>query len=176
MIKLLKTLLVVVAIVVMLLGVAKVAQALAGNYIYANGGGYYTRYGPSERWNTTNGEGFCGHISSSCSPNKMEYVLSTCPSTVNYAKWDNIDAAQWAIHYVFIPRVHATSQGAPYTLTYNGASSYHFTINQNAYYDQWVMTDPNDPWWYDIRNTWLDDSSCEQGQTQIGFDEIMIAY
>lgn len=38
------------------------------------------------------------------------------------------------------------------------------------------MTDPYDPWWYDIRNTWLDDSSCEQGQTRIGFDEIKIAY
>lgn len=57
MIKLLKTLLAVVAVAVLLLGVAKVALALSGTYVYANGGSYYTRYGPSERWNTTNGVG-----------------------------------------------------------------------------------------------------------------------
>ncbi len=171
-----KTLFMLVVVAVTLLSGVSVALALSGTYVYANGGSYYTRYGPSGNWYTTSNEGFCGHISSDCSPNNMEYTYPSCPSSVNYAQWDNIDAAQWATHDVFIPRVNATTGAAPYTLTYNGASAYHFTINQNAYYDQWVRTDPSDPWWYDIRNTWLDDSTCEGGSPKIGFDEIRINY
>ena len=152
------------------------AQALSGTYIYVSSGGYYYPHGPTGYWHTVTGEGFCGHISSSCSPNSMVYTTPACPNAVNYAEWDNIDSAQWATHDVFIPRVHATSTIAPYLLTYNGASSFPFTINQNAYYDAWVRTDPADPNWYDIRNTWLDDNTCESSSIQIGFDEIRIIY
>lgn len=165
----------VVGVLVLLNGTTT-AQALSGTYIYASSGGYYYPYGPTAYWHTVTGAGFCGNISSSCSPNSMVYTNPSCPSSVNYAKWDNIDSAQWATHAVFIPRVHATSGAAPYLLTYNGASSFSFTINQNAYYDAWVQTDPSDPNFYDIRNTWLDDHTCEPSSIQIGFDEIRIIY
>lgn len=142
-------------------------------YIYANGGGYYTRYGPSQYWWTVNNEGYC-YDSGSCNPKNMEYTWSGC-SLSNYAKWDNIDYTSWGVHDVYIPGTNATNTAAPYLLTYNGGSSYNFSINQSVYYDSWVRTDPSDPWWYWINNTWLDDNPCN-GTSKIGFDEIKITY
>lgn len=144
---------------------------LAGIYIYANGGNYYRHYGPSQYWKTTTNEGYCGHLSS-CSPNYMEYTYPSCPSAKNYAVWDNIDSAQYGIHKIFVPRVNATSNVAPYSVTYNGASQYNIRLNQYQYSDQWIQTGK----FWDIRNTWLTDATCESSSKKIGFDEIQIGY
>ena len=148
-------------------------NALSGNYTYANHCSYYTAYGPSSYWYKVNSEGYCGHISSSCSPNYMKYTYSAgCSSAVNYAKWDNTNSAQYGTEKIFVPEVHATSTAAPYTISYGGASSYDYTLNQLAYSDVWVTTTRL----YDIRLTWLEDNSCEGSSTEIGFDEIRISY
>ncbi len=150
------------------------AYALSGIYIYANGGGYYTQYGPVGYWYTASNQGYCGHISAGCSPSEMKWTYgSECIGSVNYAQWNNIDSYQNGVHKVFIPAVNATSGMAPYEVIYNGISQDAFTINQNAYYDQWILTDT----YYDIRTTWLRDNPCEgTPYKKIGFDEIQIGY
>jgi hypothetical protein len=149
------------------------ASALSGTYNYASSGSYYTEYGPSGYWHTATGAGYCGHISSSCSPNSMRWTYTNGCFLSNQAQWDNIDSAQNGVHKVFIPGVNATTTNAPYTVTYNGGSSYNWTINQNNYYDAWVQTGTL----YDIRNTWLSDATCEgAGSKKVGFDEVRIVY
>lgn len=163
----------VLVAIVILFGASGIAYALSGTYNYASSGSYYYEYGPTQYWHTTTNAGYCGHISSSCSPNSMRWTYNNGCFPSNYAKWDNIDSAQNGIHKVFIPGVNATTNGAPYTLTYNVANTYTFSINQNAYYDVWIQTGT----FYDIRNTWLDDNTCESDLTKkVGFDEVRIIY
>ena len=155
------------------LGIAVLpAYALSGTYNYASSGSYYSEYGPTSYWHTATNAGYCGHISSSCSPNSMRWTYSNGCSVSNQAQWDNINSAQNGIHKVFIPGTNATTTNAPYTVTYNGASSYSWSINQNNYYDAWVQTGT----FYDIRNTWLTDATCEGGSPKVGFDEVRIIY
>lgn len=161
-----------IAMVALLAGGVKSALALSGTYNYASSGSYYTEYGPSQYWHTTTDAGYCGHISGSCSPNSMRWTYNNGCFPSNQAQWNNIDSAQNGVHYSFVPAVNATTTRAPYTMTYNGASSYTWTINQSAYYDNWIQTGTK----YDIRNTWLTDATCEGSSTKIGFDEIRIIY
>ncbi|MBF6613398.1 MAG: hypothetical protein IVW55_09760 [Chloroflexi bacterium] len=150
------------------------AMALSGYYRYANDGSYFTAYGPSSYWHITNNVGWCGSSNdSSCSPYNMRWTYTNGTYTANYAKWDNIDSAQYATLSVYIPNVNATTTNAPYLATYNGASSYSFYINQNIYYNQWITG----PYLYDIRNVYLDDNTGESpGSTKVGFDEVRLLY
>lgn len=142
--------------------------------IYAQDGAYYTAYGPSQYWYSVSNEGYC-YDSGTCSPTTMKYTWSGCGDPVNYAVWYNgAGPSGWATHDAYIPGTNATNPGAPYLLGYNSGSQYHFTINQNSYYDAWVRTDPSDPWWYNIGNVWLDDNPCN-GTSKIGFDEQKVA-
>ncbi|HRZ95511.1 MAG TPA: hypothetical protein P5262_03010 [Candidatus Moranbacteria bacterium] len=161
-----------IAMVALLAGGVKSALALSGTYNFASSGNYYTSYGPSEYWHTTTNAGYCGHISGSCSPNSMRWTYTNGCFPSNQAKWDNPNSAQDGAHRVFIPSVNATTTNAPYTITYDGASSSVWYINQNAYYDTWIWTGD----YYDIRNTWLSDATCEGGSPKIGFDEVRITY
>lgn len=161
-----------IAMVALLAGGVKSAHALAGTYNYASSGSYYTEYGPSGYWHTTTDAGYCGHISGTCSPNSMRWTYNNGCFVSNQAKWDNVDSAQNGTEKAFVPGINATTARAPYTMTYNGASTHTFTINQNAYYDTWILAGT----FYDIRNTWLSDATCEGSSTKIGFDEIRIMY
>lgn len=165
---------VVVVVVFSSIGITvNLVSALSGNYNYASSGGYYSDTGG---WSTKSGEGYCGHMSASCSPTSMRYIssASTCAGTA-YARWDNIDSAQYGVETVFIPRVKATETSAPYTIAYNG-STYSFRINQNAYYDVWVT--PSTSRFYNIFQTYLTDGfyyTCGVVAT-VGADEIRILY
>ena len=161
-----------IAMVALLAGGVKSALALSGTYNYASSGSYYYEYGPSSYWHTSTGAGYCGHISSSCSPNSMRWTYNNGCSPSNYAQWDNINSPQNAVHKVFIPGVNATTRMAPYTLSYDGASSYSWTIDQYSYYDAWITTGTR----YDIRTTWLTDATCEGSSTKVGFDEVRLTY
>jgi hypothetical protein len=161
-----------IAMVTMLTAGVHSAFALSGNYNYASSGSYYTEYGPGQYWHTTTNAGYCGHISSSCSPNSMRWTYSNGCSVSNQALWDNVDSAQYGTHKVFIPAVNATTRNAVYTITYDGASTYTYAIDQLNYTDTFVTT--NTLW--DIRNTWLTDATCEGGTPKVGFDEIRILY
>jgi hypothetical protein len=164
----------VIISIAVLTGNIQSALALSGTYNYASSGSYYTEYGPTQYWHTATNAGYCGHISASCSPNSMKWTYNSDDCFVsNSAYWDNIDSANNGIHKVFIPGVNATTASAPYGLTYNGASTYTWTINQNAYYDTWIQTGT----FYDIRNTWLTDATCEGDDLKkVGFDEVRIVY
>jgi hypothetical protein len=167
--KITKALLMVVFSIVML--GAEAFPVRAGVSIYANNGNYYTEYGPSQYWWTTYNEGFCGRFGS-CSPTYMRWTYG-CSSLSNYALWDNVDNNwMYAYHDVFIPRVDATSQYAPYTVGYSGGSNYSFHLNQNAYYDAWVRGVQGSL--YDLRHTHLHDVTYEGCATKVGFDEIKI--
>ena len=102
----------------------------------------------------------------------MRWTYNNGCSVSNQAKWDNIDSAQNGTEKVFIPDTNATTIKAPYTMTYDGSSTHTFKINQNAYYDAWILAGT----FYDIRNTWLSDATCEGSSTKVAFDEIRILY
>lgn len=151
-----------------------VVGPLSGVYIYANGGRYYTRYGPSYGWFQRNNEGYCGHLSV-CAPAYMEWTYGTeCIGQVNYAVWTNlVSDTQNGTHKVFVPRVNATTARATYLINYNIASSRTAIVDQSAYSDVWLQTARL----YGIRKTWLSDSTCEgTPPRKVGFDEIQIAY
>ena len=156
-----------------LFGGVNFALALSGTYNYASSGSYYYEYGPSQYWHTTTNAGYCGHISTVCSPNSMRWTYSNGSTVSNEAIWDNIDSAQNGVHKVFIPGSDATTARAPYMIGYNTASEYSWTINQNAYYDTWIQTGT----FYSINSTWLSDATYETaGSKKVGFDEVRIVY
>lgn len=160
-----------IAMVALLAGGVQIGAGSLGNLQFASSGNYRTSYGPSEYWHTTTSAGYCGHISRAMTDNmRWTYTNGCFPS--NQAKWDNPNSAQDGAHRVFIPSVNATTTNAPYTITYDRASSSVWYINQNAYYDTWIWTGD----YYDIRNTWLSDATCEGGSPKIGFDEVRITY
>lgn len=165
---------------------AKGVLAYNERTIICTGGSYFDRYGPSEYWWEHSGYGWCNKTNpgwcenGQCSdqspyngvPRSMWKTWSGC-SLSNYARWNMGNIAQWSYWYAFIPSNYATTTRAPYTVTYNGASSYSFEINQNNYYNYWVSFPTGENRWQ-IMNTWLDDDTCESPSTQIGFDETEI--
>lgn len=170
-IKIIKSACMLNIIAIALFGISGIANALSGTYNYASSGAYYYEYGPSQYWYTTANAGYCGHISSTCSPNSMRWTCSNGCYSSNYAQWDNINSPQNGIHKVFIPAVSATTRNAPYTINYNGANIYTFAIDQYVYSDAWITTGTL----YDIRTTWLSDATCEgSGSKKVGFDEVRI--
>lgn len=154
--------------------------------IVCTGGSYFDRYGPSEYWWEKSNYGWCHNSNNwdenglksnespfNGAPFSMWRTYSGC-SISNNARWNMGNIAQWSYWYAFIPSNYATSQYAPYLVTYNGGSSYDFTINQNSAYNRW-MSFPTTTNRYQIMNTWLDDDSCESSPyNQIGFDETQI--
>ena len=145
-----------------------------GVYIFANNGSYYTQYGPSNWWWTTNEEGYCStRIASWCNPKYMRYTYES-QNVSNYARWTS-PYSGWGTHKVFIPRVNATTRWASYDINYNGGSDQNFTLDQLIYSDVWVPTYTL----YNIGSTWLYDTMWGfQSPTgkKVGFDEIQIVY
>lgn len=88
----------------------------------------FTRYGPSEYWWETT-IGYNGH---------MWYTYVNGNDASNYARWKPVlgGSGNYSVS-VFIPRDYATTQGARYAIVHNRVVDYH-TVNQNAYYDEWV--------------------------------------
>lgn len=190
MIKTLSKILFALALVA-IVGLAGTRGALAYNErtIICTGGNYFDRYGPSEYWWEHGSMGWCNAPADydwcengQCAHNSpynqvtrsMWKTYSGC-SLSNYARWNMGNIAQWSYWYAFIPSNYATTTRAPYTVTYNGGSSYSFEINQNNFYNYWVSF-PTGENRYQIMNTWLDDDTCESPSTQIGFDETEICH
>ena len=155
--------------------------------IVCSGGSYFDRYGPSQYWwehgsigwcNAPSGNnwcenGQCAHNSPYNSVSRSMWKTYSGCSLSNYARWNMGNIAQWSYWYTFVPSNYATTTAAPYSITYNGGSTYNFTINQNAYYNRWISL-PTTSNYYLVMNTWLDDDTCESPSTQIGFDETEI--
>lgn len=158
---------------------AGVEVASAQVFIYANNGSSYTRWGPTAYWYQTNNEGYCGHITtaSPCTNSSLYHLQWTYSgsSLSNYAMWDNYDMDQsYASHQAFIPRVNGTTRRAPYSISYNGVSSYSFNIDQWSWSDQWITGASGT--WLGINNTLLTDVTNEGAAYQIAFDEIKISW
>ncbi len=172
-----------VAVVLMLFNVSGV-DAWNERSIVCTGGSYFDLFGPSQYWTEFGNYGWChnpnnwcenGQCSNQSPYNGVSFSMwrtwSGCGSPVNEARWNMGNIAQWSYWYGFIPSNHATAV-APYTLTYQNGSSYHFSLNQNNYYNRWVSL-PTTQNYYQIMNTWLSDNPC-QGTYEIGVDETEI--
>lgn len=164
---------------------AKGALAYNERSIVCSGGGYFDKYGPSQYWTEFSNYGWCHNSNNWCEngqcsnqspyttpPFSMWRTYSGC-SLSNYARWNMGNIAQWSYWYGFIPSNHASATG-PYQITYNGGSSYNFTINQNNYYNRWVSL-PTTQNYYQVMNTWLNDNPC-QGTYELGFDDTEICH
>ncbi|MBI3340539.1 MAG: hypothetical protein HY022_10465 [Chloroflexi bacterium] len=151
------------------LGLPALAPTITGDIVYSNGGNYWRQYGPSQYWYYVNGQGWCGKYST-CTPAYMQYTWAGSTKS-NYARWDNIDYAQYATLKAFIPIVNSTSTRAPYYVRANGTTYGPYLLNQFNYNDQWVpIVTLNNIQWVE-----LDDNTGETNK-QIGFDEIDLIY
>lgn len=173
--------------VVAIFGFGSVKGALAYNErtIVCSGGSYFDRYGPSEYWWEASNYGWChnpnnwnenGQKSNESPYNGVPYSMwwTYSGSTLsNYSRWNMGNIGQWSYWYAFIPSNHATTTAGPYLITYNGGSSYNFTINQNNYYNRWISL-PTTSNYYQIMNTYLDDNTYESPSTQVGSDDTEI--
>jgi hypothetical protein len=88
----------------------------------------FTKYGPTTYWYQAS-IGYGSH---------MWYTYVNGSTLSNYARWKpSLPSAGNYTVYAYIPSNYATSQLAKYRVYHNGASNY-ATVNQNAYYNQWV--------------------------------------
>lgn len=153
---------------------SRAAALIAGVYNFSNNGNYYTEYGPAAYWWTVWNEGFCGRYGS-CPPPYMKYTYESS-NLSNYARWQHFGYESGAgTHYVFIPRINATTRQASYQIVYNGGSTYSFSIDQLAWSDVFVKTSSTP--FYAMGATWLYDTTWgTPAGKKIGFDEVRIIY
>ena len=158
------------------LAASAAAPALAaGTVILANGGHYFTAYGPSSAWRYDWGEGYCGKIAGWCSPGHFQWTTITkaYPATVK-ASWTNPSPVSYFTRVsAFVPRKDATAT-IDYAIAFDHISGTLATVAQSIYYDQWVPLTSNASLSYvtrvDLGNaTWYGSAS-----DKVAFDEIKI--
>lgn len=151
------------------------APALAaGTVTMANGGRYFSASGPSAYWHYDQGQGYCGHYASWCSPSYAQWTyVNHAMGDVNSATWKNpypVYAPEYAS--AFIPARNATAT-AHYTLRYNYGSYWSRDVDQRPYYDQWVRINASGLAMLDTvmlgDQSWYGTSS-----DKVAFDEIKI--
>ncbi len=145
----------------------------AGTTVLANGGNYFQAVGPASNWHYTMNQGYCGKITSWCSPTYFQWLYVTRTYPVNYGVWNNPTPVDYYSRaYAFIPRINATAT-VEYGLSYDRVSHSSATVAQSLYYDQWAFlnigsirriarVDLTDSTWYGTT------------ANQIAFDEIKI--
>jgi len=143
--------------------------------IYANGGRYFSAYGPGQYWHYDWGEGYCGKYGAWCSPRHFQWTYNNPYGNypVNHARWSIQPVGYYSQAYAFIPRRNATTRNAPYTVSYGYVSTNTSYVDQYVYYDQWVPL----AWGqrlYRISSVALNDLTFESGWRRIAFDEIKI--
>ena len=97
----------------------------AGTVLMADGGAYYTQYGPATYWHFDWGKGYCGNIAPCAGP-PPTYVhwtyVNQGAGDMNYAYWRNpAPVAYPEFASAFIPSRNATAT-VTYTIVYNGVS------------------------------------------------------
>ena len=149
-----------------------VTTSLAGVYVYANGGNYYTRYGPSQWWSTAWNQGFC-YLAGWCNPKNMEYTWSkrTLPAD-NYARWKPIYTKQDGNLFAFVPCIHAGTRAAKYNITYASGSYQGIERNQAPVCNDWLFIGR----YYSIEEVVLTDVTTDDPIAEVGFDELKIEY
>jgi hypothetical protein len=150
-------------------------KAMVSN-IYASNGGYYTAYGPSQYWWTAYSEGYCGHITSACSPSSMQWTYENSTRS-NYVIWNVIDVSYAPTVQAFIPRVNATAVSAHYTFQrFPDSPARDSYINQAWYSDVWVNITPGDL--TSLTTVMLEDrpGGTVNLSRKVGFDEIQVFY
>lgn len=146
--------------------------ALSGVYIYANGGGYYSWYGPTAYRYFAENQGYC-YFAGWCSPKNMEWTTSTISTAVNWARWDNINTSgQNGTLKVYTPCVHAGTTRARYQIVYQSGSYTTRDVNQAPLCNTWTQI----AYLRDIELVELTDATGETTTTEVGFDEIQIIY
>src|SRR5688572_11595185 len=103
-----------------------------GTVILANGGKYFSVYGPAANWRFDWGRGYCGTVAT-CGGPPPTYVhwtyVDKSPSGMNGAYWKN-PYPVWYPSYAsaFIPSRNATAT-IDYTVTYGGVSRHVKTVD-----------------------------------------------
>ncbi len=153
------------------------APALAaGTVLMADGGGYFTPYGPPTYWHLDWGKGYCGNVAA-CPGSPPTYVhwtyVNQAAGDMNDAYWQNPAPVAYPEYAsAFIPARNATAT-ATYTVVYNGVSRQAVTMSQLPYYNQWVRL--NAGGLYKIQGVWLGDQSWYgTASDKVAFDEIKI--
>lgn len=156
-------------------------KAHAQVYTFCSDGSYFTAYGPSQWWNTVSSQGLCGNYNG-FSPATLRWTWNiTNYPAINYAKWDwhgtGYDLNYNGHYYAWIDSsVSSRTTAAPYTMTYNTASTRQKTLNQSSYSEQWTQLTTAGSL-YKPRNVWLDDPTGETNSSRrVQFDEIKIEY
>jgi hypothetical protein len=112
----------------------------AGTVVMANGGAYFTQYGPSQYWYKDWGQGYCGKIWTTCPAPKMAqwtYVYRNF-GAMNHGSWTNPAPVQYPeFASAFVPARNATAM-VEYTVVFDRYQRDAGYVNQNAYYDQWA--------------------------------------
>lgn len=167
----------IIAAVGILAGMFAARPSLAvGTVLLANGGKHFTAYGPSTYWKFDWGQGYCGRVTT-CGGPPPTYVhwtyVSKTASGVNGAYWKN-PYPVWSLSYAsaYVPARNATAT-VDYTLTYGGVSRHVKTVDQMAYYNQWVQL--NASGLYAISQVHLGDQTWwGTASDKVAFDEIKI--
>lgn len=176
--KILLSLAVVVGILGFLAG-----TALAQVYIFANSGSTWSQTG--SEWHTISDDGYCisgrGPCGSSLWYLQWSWNHAGCGSD-EWAKWDwpsTYELQYPGDTYAWIDSSTGTMYGADYVVTYNGASGYHATVNQNAYAEAWapIATDLYKPGNVNLSDGWGSQYACNGASGyQVEFDEIKLEY
>ncbi len=145
--------------------------------VLANGGAYFRASGPIQYWHFDAGEGYCGHLAAWCSPNHQQWTYSMDPlHATNSASWSvPTPVSYYSAVYAFVPRRDATAL-AFYTTGYGYVSSRQSSVDQNAYYDQWVALNGGQKL-YRVSGVTLSDNNQWFGRSgvyRVAFDEIKI--
>ena|SRR5688500_2687063 len=147
----------------------------AGTVTMANGGQYFTAFGPTAYWHYDYGQGYCGHIATWCSPRHSQWTyINQSAGDVNGATWRNPAPVNYPEYArAFIPARNATAV-VKYTLRYNNGSYQSTYVDQKPYYDQWVPLN-NGAGLYLIDRVMLGDQSYwGYASDKVAFDEIKI--
>lgn len=154
-------------------------QALAGVYIHANGGAYWSQWGSG--WNSINNDGYCvsgrGPCGSSLWYLQWNYNHSGCGADAggHYSMASN--EAVNGDTYAWIDSSTGTIYGADYAVGYNYGSSYAATVDQSAVSEGWatIALDKYRTVNVDESDGWGANYACNGSSGyQVEFDEVKL--
>lgn len=157
--------------------------AMAQVYIFANGGSTWSQGGA--QWYIISNDGYCIYGRGPCGSSLWYLQWSWNHAGCGFDEWGRWD---WPSSYElpYLGKIYAwidsstgTIYGADYVVTYNGASSYHVTVDQRAYAEAWAPVAINlyKPANLTLTDGWGARYACNGlSGYQVEFDEIKLEY
>ena len=146
----------------------------AFNQVYANGGAYWSWLNNGGSTDTTSNAGYC-HIAGWCSPKNFYWSwtdFTTSPQNEPYirGRWTTNVTTESTRSYAFFPSTNATAYSRYTTTINNGASTVDKVIDQEIYFNVWVLLVGYYP---QITQVTLDNNDDIAGY-KVAWDEVMI--